>query len=163
MKDSGISTGCFNTICPDFVQTNSNALLRGKFSHVSTPGVPQYSITPIVIMDLKNYDKWWVFVQGKEVEYLPVKIFGDGGLVKAASIAMFGGDVYSPSMKSQQPHTTTQMGSGRFAYHHWGWAAFFSKPRLMGYSMSYDYPDPGHSEHTCGLLQRREFCTSQVL
>lgn len=98
--------------------------------------------------DLKNYDKWWVFVQGKEVGYLPVKIFGDGGLGKAASIAMFGGDVYSPRMKSQQPHTTTQMGSGRFAYYHWGWAAFFSKPRVMGYSMSYDYPDPGQTVST---------------
>ncbi|OAY83977.1 hypothetical protein ACMD2_04610 [Ananas comosus] len=43
--DSGQSTGCFNLMCPGFVQTNHDIVLGARFSPISTDGGPQYQIT----------------------------------------------------------------------------------------------------------------------
>lgn len=93
--------------------------------------------------DLKTYDKWWVYFDSKPIGYWPIELFGSLG--KVGALALFGGDVYSPRMDKQPPHTTTQMGSGEQSIYHWGHAAFIRKPRILGYSKEYDYPDPGQT------------------
>ncbi|XP_072983294.1 protein neprosin-like [Typha latifolia] len=139
-NDSGEKTGCFNLICPGFVQTSFEIALGSILFPVSSSGGPQYHIT-LTILKEPLTDYWWLSYGNVVIGYWPANIFK--GLGQVATIVLFGGDVYSPRNESQLPHTSTAMGSGEFATMHWSHASFVGEPRVMDYSMSFKYPDPG--------------------
>ncbi|XP_074570461.1 protein neprosin-like [Curcuma longa] len=136
--DSGKETGCFNVICPGFVQTSSEIALGATFSQVSTFSGPQYEFLLEVWKDSDN-ERWWVVYGDTPVGYYPTTLFE--GLSRSATLALFGGDVYSPRIWDS-PHPTTGMGSGTFASYHFQYAAFIRQPRIKDFSGYYKYPYP---------------------
>ncbi|OAY83967.1 hypothetical protein ACMD2_04592 [Ananas comosus] len=145
---AGANTGCFNLLCSGFVQIDPSIALGARIDPISQEWGDQYIIELTIWKDLKDDDKWWVAYGRTTFGYWPASIFR--GLTKVGTVALFGGVVYSPRMKQQLPHTRTAMGSGRFAFDHWGQAAFIGQPRIMDYSKTFKYPDPGQtfSTHT---------------
>ncbi|CAL9123553.1 unnamed protein product [Musa acuminata var. zebrina] len=139
--DSGRTTGCFNLLCAGFVQTNPHVALGAAFASTSQRDGRQYGIQLNMWLDSDN-EKWWLMFGDDEVAvgYWPSSLFA--GLRGAATLALFGGDVYSPRGIHEKPHTTTAMGSGDFASYHWGTACWISKPRIKDYSGEYKYPYP---------------------
>ena len=97
--------------------------------------------SPRVVLEGDKFEKWWLMFGDDEVAvgYWPSSLFA--GLRGAATLALFGGDVYSPRIH-EKPHTTTAMGSGDFASYHWGTACWIGKPRIKDYSGEYKYPYP---------------------
>ncbi|WZY69306.1 hypothetical protein YC2023_001546 [Brassica napus] len=121
--DGFIKTGCFNTLCPGFVQVSTKIPLGYLFNQVSTYGGKQYEIEISIFQvqisscicnnalskqDSKTGD-WWLVVFNENVGYWPKSLFTEVGLVHGASLISYGGEVYSP-VKEKSPH----MGSGHF-------------------------------------------------
>ncbi|URE45419.1 hypothetical protein MUK42_24821 [Musa troglodytarum] len=138
--DSGRTTGCFNLLCAGFVQTNPHVALGAAFASTSRRDGQQYRIPLNLWLDSDN-EKWWLMFGDDDVAvgYWPSSLFA--GLRGAATLALFGGDVYSPRIH-EKPHTTTAMGSGDFASYHWGTACWIGQPRIKDYSGEYKYPYP---------------------
>ncbi|XP_072983436.1 protein neprosin-like [Typha latifolia] len=136
--------GCFNLMCPGFVQTNPDIALGAIISAISSEGGPQYQINLTLLKDFEDDDKWWAISgTGDAIGYWPTNIFKS--LSKVGELVLFGGDVFSPRMKQQPPHTTTGMGSGQLAYFHWRFSCFIKQPRIMDYSKTFKYPEPGQT------------------
>ncbi|KAM0933567.1 putative neprosin [Dioscorea sansibarensis] len=139
-NDSGKSTGCFDLLCPGFVQVNKDILLGGTIYPTSAFHGQQYHISLEVVRDF-DQNVWWLISRADNIMigYWPCDIFSY--LYNIAVIVEWGGDVYSPRMH-QEPHTATAMGSGNFASDHWSFACFIHQPRIRDYSMTYKYPYP---------------------
>ncbi|XP_058725816.1 protein neprosin-like [Vicia villosa] len=106
------STGCYNLICPGFVQTNKRFAIGGAINKISTYNGRQYSMTLKIFKD-KNTGNWWLQVgpgSGNLVGYWPSKLFTH--LKFAAEEVNFGGEIVN--IKSTGSHTSTVMGSGNF-------------------------------------------------
>ncbi|XP_043692750.1 uncharacterized protein LOC122643164 [Telopea speciosissima] len=99
-------TGCYNILCPGFVQVNTKYSLGIPFQHVSVYGgqqyVSQFRLTQDVITGA-----WWLSLMLDPIGYWPKSIFTS--LADSASKVIWGGEVYSP-LKRALP----QMGSGHF-------------------------------------------------
>ncbi|KAG6487206.1 uncharacterized protein LOC122010976 [Zingiber officinale] len=147
--DSGKETGCFNLLCPGFVQTSSEIALGAAFSHVSGDEL-QYEFSVEVWKDFDE-ERWWVVYGDTTVGYYPASLFG--GLWRTATLVFFGGDVYSPRIW-ESPHPSTAMGSGTLASYHFMDAAFIRQPRIMDFSGYYKYPDP------FGIYVNQAYCYS---
>ncbi|KAL0873504.1 hypothetical protein Bca101_023209 [Brassica carinata] len=106
--DGFIKTGCFNTLCPGFVQVSTKIPMGYLLEQVSTYGGKQYEIEISIFQDSKTGD-WWLIVFNENVGYWPKSLFTEVGLVHGASLISYGGEVYSP-VKEKSPH----MGSGHF-------------------------------------------------
>ncbi|KAH7657534.1 Neprosin domain-containing protein [Dioscorea alata] len=139
-NDSGKSTGCFDLLCPGFVQVNKDILLGGTIYPTSAIHGQQYHISLEVVRDF-DQNVWWLISRTDNIMigYWPCDIFSY--LYNIAVIVEWGGDVYSPRMH-QEPHTATAMGSSNFASDHWSFACFIHQPRIRDYSMTYKYPYP---------------------
>ncbi|XP_039123475.1 uncharacterized protein LOC120260100 [Dioscorea cayenensis subsp. rotundata] len=157
--DSGKTLGCFDLLCPGFVQLSNEITLGAPIEPVSTSMGPQYQIPVEVIkvifiiksificskiqnhsQDNKNEAWWFIYAYNITVGYWPAEIFR--GMSRIATLVEWGGDVYTPRLRSGGPHTATAMGSGAFANEHWGYSSFIQKPRIMDYSSTYKYPQP---------------------
>nr|VDC74898.1 unnamed protein product [Brassica rapa] len=107
--DGFIKTGCFNTLCPGFVQVSTKIPLGYLFNQVSTYGGKQYEIEISIFQQDSKTGDWWLVVFNENVGYWPKSLFTEVGLVHGASLISYGGEVYSP-VKEKSPH----MGSGHF-------------------------------------------------
>lgn len=119
--DSYNSTGCYNLLCPGFVQTSEDIALGTTFTPISTYGEDQYAITITIIKD-KSSGNWWLSVGGSWVGYWPNALVPK--LQDGAALVEWGGEVYNSDFKNGS--TTTQMGSGHFASEGFKKAAFFA-------------------------------------
>ncbi|CAI8619898.1 unnamed protein product [Vicia faba] len=109
--DSYKKTGCFNIVCPGFVQVNPNKeYALGSVSHpTSSIGSTSKYIGYIKIKQDQTTGHWWLIIQTTEsiyAGYWPKELFTH--LSKGASLIRFGGQTYAPSNMDSPP-----MGSGR--------------------------------------------------
>ena len=119
-SDAYEATGCYNALCPGFVQTSSRIAIGASISPVSSPGGAQYDMTLLVWKDPK-LGNWWLSYGGQLVGYWPAQLFTH--LSDHATMVEWGGEVVDT--RPGGVHTATQMGSGRFAAEGFGRASYF--------------------------------------
>ncbi|AET05354.1 carboxyl-terminal peptidase [Medicago truncatula] len=105
----GKKTGCYNQLCPGFVQVNhdkENAL--GSVLSPTTPiGSTTKYVAPIKIKQDRSTSHWWLIIhESIYVGYWPKELFTH--LSKGAAFIRFGGQTYAPPNNDSPP-----MGSGR--------------------------------------------------
>ncbi|KFK37237.1 hypothetical protein AALP_AA4G231700 [Arabis alpina] len=103
-------TGCYNLCNGSFIQTNNQYTVGGSYSTVSQYDGAQLNLNLLIWKDQKT-GNWWLKINDNDIMgYWPGSLFnilGDG-----ATDVQWGGEVY---VHSSEGHTTTDMGSGRFA------------------------------------------------
>ncbi|CAL5000461.1 unnamed protein product [Urochloa decumbens] len=119
-SDAYEATGCYNALCPGFVQTSSRIAIGASISPVSSAGGAQYDMTVLVWKDPK-LGNWWLSYGGQLVGYWPAQLFTH--LSDHATMVEWGGEVVDT--RPAGVHTATQMGSGRFAAEGFGRASYF--------------------------------------
>ncbi|XP_030511551.1 uncharacterized protein LOC115725998 [Rhodamnia argentea] len=120
-SDSYQATGCYNLLCAGFVQTNSRIAIGAAISPVSSFSGSQYDITILIWKDPKLGNWWMGFGDNTLVGYWPAELFTH--LADHATMVEWGGEVVNS--RPDGGHTTTQMGSGRFAGDGFGKAGYF--------------------------------------
>ncbi|CAL9080777.1 unnamed protein product [Musa acuminata var. zebrina] len=120
-SDAYRATGCYNLLCAGFIQTNNRIAIGAAISPVSSPGSSQYDITILVWKDPKLGNWWMSFGESMLVGYWPAELFTH--LSDRATMVEWGGEVVN--MRPNGEHTSTQMGSGRFAGYGFGKASYF--------------------------------------
>ncbi|CAN6986991.1 unnamed protein product [Brassica rapa subsp. trilocularis] len=116
--DGFIKTGCYNILCPGFVQVSARIPLGILFGPVSVYDGPQYEVGIRIYKD-GNTGDWWLVVYDENVGYWPNSLFTKAGLGHGASLVAYGGEVYSP-VKEKSP----SMGSGHFPSEGYSKAAY---------------------------------------
>uniref|UniRef100_A0A0D3A5J0 Neprosin PEP catalytic domain-containing protein n=2 Tax=Brassica oleracea var. oleracea TaxID=109376 RepID=A0A0D3A5J0_BRAOL len=106
--DGFIKTGCYNILCPGFVQVSARIPFGILFGPVSVYDGPQYEVGIRIYKD-GNTGDWWLVVYDENVGYWPNSLFTKAGLGHGASLVAYGGEVYSP-VKEKSP----SMGSAHF-------------------------------------------------
>lgn len=119
-SDAYEATGCYNALCPGFVQTSSRIAIGASISPVSSAGGAQYDMTLLVWKDPK-LGNWWLSYGDQLVGYWPAQLFTH--LSDHATMVEWGGEVVDT--RPGGAHTATQMGSGRFAAEGFGRASYF--------------------------------------
>ncbi|XP_043700452.1 uncharacterized protein LOC122651211 [Telopea speciosissima] len=103
-------TGCFNLLCPGFVQVSRKKTLGTVYDVISIYGGQQYEDDFLVYKD-PNSGNWWyvTYLNGghEAVGYWPSTLFTT--LRDSASMITAGGEVYSPTSEG-----SPQMGKGVF-------------------------------------------------
>ncbi|XP_047072191.1 uncharacterized protein LOC124681300 [Lolium rigidum] len=123
-SDAYEATGCYNALCPGFVQTSSRVAIGASISPVSSLAGEQYDMTLLVWKDPKLGNWWLSYGDGgasQLVGYWPAELFTH--LSGHATMVEWGGEVVNTSPGGA--HTATQMGSGRFAAEGFGRASYF--------------------------------------
>jgi len=116
--------GCYDLYCKGFMQTNSNVVLGGALTPVSTSGGTQYEIQLEYYRDVTDTGNWWLKFGGQSVGYYPDSLYNSEGLASFASPVgcTYGGEIVNTAPGGF--HTTTQMGSGSFPSQGWQYAAY---------------------------------------
>ncbi|XP_031283691.1 uncharacterized protein LOC116142415 [Pistacia vera] len=111
-KDSYTNTGCYNLFCEGFVQLNKDIAIGATLAPVSQIGGTPYEIKIFIWKDPVE-GNWWLRVGEftNTVGYWPGELVPD--LADGAATVQWGGEIVNFEPNFQ--HTTTQMGSGRFA------------------------------------------------
>ncbi|RWR73609.1 hypothetical protein CKAN_00190400 [Cinnamomum micranthum f. kanehirae] len=112
--------GCYNLLCPGFIQTNKNINMGGSISPLSIYGSKQYAIEVTIHKDLEN-DHWWFSYFEVPVGYWPGSLFSN--MKPSANLIQWGGQVLNRSPGGR--HTNTQMGRGHFPEEGGGKASSF--------------------------------------
>ncbi|RVX11402.1 hypothetical protein CK203_019676 [Vitis vinifera] len=114
------STGCYNTLCPGFVQVDKEIVVGTAIAPVST-----------ISGELYERSKDGKLVAGVREQqcsgYWPSNLFTH--LAANATLVEWGGEVFNS--KPNGAHTSTQMGSGRFAQEGNGKASYFRNLGLV--------------------------------
>ncbi|KAM4082277.1 hypothetical protein ACJW30_11G159900 [Castanea mollissima] len=126
-SDGYQNTGCYNMVCPGFVQIDTRLALGASFIPYSEYGGVQKSINYFVYKD--NVDgNWWLHLNNMYlIGYWPSALFSV--LSNSASSVTWGGEVANLNISGQ--HTTTQMGSGHFAEEGPSRASYFQNLKVM--------------------------------
>ncbi|KAM3733777.1 hypothetical protein ACB098_11G163100 [Castanea mollissima] len=126
-SDGYQNTGCYNMVCPGFVQIDTRLALGASFIPYSEYGGVQKSINYFVYKD--NVDgNWWLHLNNMYlIGYWPSALFSV--LSNSASLVTWGGEVANLNIGGQ--HTTTQMGSGHFAEERPSRASYFQNLKVM--------------------------------
>ncbi|PIA27015.1 hypothetical protein AQUCO_08400052v1 [Aquilegia coerulea] len=124
-KDGYQRTGCYNTICPGFVQIDPSTPLGTVLEPISVAFGPQYEIGIEVYQD-KVTGNWWLVVgsQRQMVGYWPKSIFTS--LSSFADKIVWGG---AGHMKGKV-HSYPDIGSGRWPEDGYGKAGYFRQIQL---------------------------------
>ncbi|RZC64530.1 hypothetical protein C5167_008224 [Papaver somniferum] len=102
--DGSKQTGCFNMLCPGFVQVHNEISFGADFDPISVYGEDACVVSFQVRRDPPT-GNWWLIVDGINIGYWPKEIFTH--LASHASVVRYGGIAGS---KSQMP--TPSMGNG---------------------------------------------------
>ncbi|KAG6532604.1 hypothetical protein ZIOFF_006453 [Zingiber officinale] len=131
-SDAYQATGCYNLLCSGFIQTNNMIAIGVAISPVSKPTGGQFDISLLVWKD-PNHGNWWLELgSGTLVGYWPSFLFSH--LSEHASMVQFGGEVVNSRPMGE--HTSTQMGSGRFASEGFGQASYFRNLQVVDWDNS---------------------------
>nr|POF03706.1 hypothetical protein CFP56_06626 [Quercus suber] len=127
MSDAYQNTGCYNMMCPGFVQIDPRLALGASFTPYSEYGGVQKAINYFVYKD--NVDgHWWLHLNNMYlIGYWPSSLFSV--LSDSASSVTWGGEVANVKFGGQ--HTTTQMGSGHFPEEGPTRASYFQNLKVM--------------------------------
>ncbi|CAH9080496.1 unnamed protein product [Cuscuta epithymum] len=120
-SDAYQTTGCYNLLCSGFVQTNSRIAIGASISPLSTADGNQYDITILIWKDPKLGNWWMGFGDNTLVGYWPAELFTH--LADRATMVEWGGEVVNSRATGE--HTSTQMGSGRYAEDGFKKASYF--------------------------------------
>ncbi|WOK99894.1 hypothetical protein Cni_G08606 [Canna indica] len=148
-SDNFQKTGCWNLLCPGFVQTSQYLSFGGALSPISSYDGDQYEVT-IEVIKLKADGNWWLFYETERIGYWPSSLFTS--LAGHADDIQFGGLVAS-NVESGGSHTTGEMGSGHFASEDFKRAAYF---RNVGVITSSERPEYGL--HDLPVLAEKPNC-----
>ncbi|XP_057453070.1 uncharacterized protein LOC130744929 [Lotus japonicus] len=101
-------TGCFNHLCPGFVQVHSQFSLGEVLEHSSVIGSEHKYLLDIQVKQDKFTGHWWLFGSLDQIPigYWPKQIFTH--LSKGSSLIRYGGETFAPPNTISPP-----MGSGR--------------------------------------------------
>ncbi|OAY42005.1 uncharacterized protein LOC110622235 isoform X1 [Manihot esculenta] len=135
-SDSYQATGCYNLLCAGFVQTNSRIAIGAAISPVSSYAGNQYDITILIWKDPKVGNWWMGFGDNTLVGYWPAELFTH--LADHATMVEWGGEVVNSRANGQ--HTSTHMGSGRFAEDGFGKASYFRNLQIVDSDNSLNTP-----------------------
>uniref|UniRef100_A0A7N0V5B9 Neprosin PEP catalytic domain-containing protein n=1 Tax=Kalanchoe fedtschenkoi TaxID=63787 RepID=A0A7N0V5B9_KALFE len=120
---NGYKNGCYNLLCPGFVQVSRKVIPGDVLAPLSKYGSKSYDIQ---ISVYKAKGNWWLELGGEVVGYWPAKIFTH--LSGSANQVQWGGEIVNT--RTNGHHTTTQMGSGHFASERYSKAALFYNLQL---------------------------------
>ncbi|KAK8946776.1 hypothetical protein KSP39_PZI006803 [Platanthera zijinensis] len=126
-SDSYQETGCYNLLCSGFVQTTNKIAMGAAISPTSVYGREQFDITLLVWKDPKHGHWWLEFGSGLLIGYWPSSLFSH--LAWRGTMIQFGGEIFNARTSSF--HTSTQMGSGRFAGEEFRRAAYFRNLQVV--------------------------------
>nr|CAD1820927.1 unnamed protein product [Ananas comosus var. bracteatus] len=126
-SDAYQATGCYNMLCPGFVQTNNKVAIGAAISPVSSYAGNQFDITILIWKDPKLGNWWMSFGENMLVGYWPAELFTH--LSDHATMVEWGGEVVN--MRPSGEHTATQMGSGQFAETGFGKASYFRNLEIV--------------------------------
>ncbi|KAF5207739.1 putative Carboxyl-terminal peptidase, partial [Thalictrum thalictroides] len=129
------NTGCYNTNCPGFVQTNSHISLDNTIWPLSTYGGEQREIFFSIFQHNETHD-WWLVIAGNIVGYWPASLFDS--LAVNASLVVWGGATHSPVYELDKP----QMGSGHFADEGYGRACYFRSIEVVEEKVHNQFTQP---------------------
>ncbi|XP_061367701.1 protein neprosin-like [Gastrolobium bilobum] len=104
-SDAFKKTGCYNMLCPGFVQIDRNVFLGIGVRNISDYGGQQFEL-PLSILQDSNSKNWWLIVNDINVGYFPAALFSN---MSVADLVGWGGRV-TGVVKGTSP----QMGSGYF-------------------------------------------------
>ncbi|XP_055832619.1 uncharacterized protein LOC129901459 [Solanum dulcamara] len=128
-SDAYQTTGCYNLLCSGFMQTNNRIAMGAAISPTSSPDGSQLDIGIMIWKDPKHGNWWLELGSGELVGYWPSFLFSH--LQEHASMIQFGGEIVNSRSSMQGFHTSTQMGSGHFAYEGYGKASYFRNLQLV--------------------------------
>ncbi|KAK9027714.1 hypothetical protein V6N11_067537 [Hibiscus sabdariffa] len=125
--DAYHATGCYNLLCSGFVQTNNRIAIGAAISPTSSYNGGQFDISLMIWKDPKHGNWWLEFGSGILVGYWPSFLFTH--LRDHASMVQFGGEIVNS--RAGGFHTSTEMGSGRFAGQGFGKASYFRNMQVV--------------------------------
>ncbi|KAK9008210.1 hypothetical protein V6N11_075112 [Hibiscus sabdariffa] len=125
--DAYHATGCYNLLCSGFVQTNNRIAIGAAISPTSSYNGGQFDISLMIWKDPKHGNWWLEFGSGILVGYWPSFLFTH--LRDHASMVQFGGEIVNS--RAGGFHTSTEMGSGRFAGLGFGKASYFRNMQVV--------------------------------
>ncbi|KAK3416767.1 hypothetical protein EUGRSUZ_H02527, partial [Eucalyptus grandis] len=126
-NDDYNETGCYNLLCPGFVQTNNGIAIGSPLEPMSSYGGAQIDITLLVWKDLDT-GNWWLLLEPNIfLGYWPSVLFTH--LDDHASEVNFGGEIVNTNAMGK--HTLTEMGSGHFAEEGYRKAAYFQQLQVV--------------------------------
>nr|XP_010923377.2 uncharacterized protein LOC105046489 [Elaeis guineensis] len=148
--DNYASIGCYNLLCPGFVQVNKEIALGATIHPISSYDGPQYEITILIWKD-PNTGNWWLqYGNQSALGYWPSSLFPQ--LQDSASEIQWGGEVLNINKNGH--HTSTGMGNGYFPTGGFQEASFFKNLRIVDRSNKLQTPQ--HQED----LMTRSLCYS---
>ncbi|CAL9248743.1 unnamed protein product [Arabidopsis halleri] len=120
-------TGCYNLLCPGFIQISNRIVLGGTITPISVFGGKQSEITVAVWKDQKS-GNWWLSLGSNHslVGYWPAEIFAN---LAYADEVQWGGEIVNS--QSLGRHTTTHMGSGHFSDEGFGKVGYFRNLEII--------------------------------
>ncbi|OAP08794.1 hypothetical protein AXX17_AT2G02890 [Arabidopsis thaliana] len=120
-------TGCYNLLCPGFIQTSNRIVLGGSITPISVFRGKQSEITISVWKDQKS-GNWWLSLGSNHslVGYWPAEIFVN---LAYADEVQWGGEIVN--LQSLGRHTTTDMGSGQFSDAVFGKVGYFHNLEIV--------------------------------
>jgi hypothetical protein len=98
-------------------------------SPFSTPGAENQWQTAVRWVKDGDSGSWWLWVEGGYVGYYPRALYNTAGVANHAAKIDFGGEIIDK--ESGGNHTTTDMGSGKFASGGYGTSAYQSSLRYF--------------------------------
>ncbi|PSR95883.1 DUF21 domain-containing protein [Actinidia chinensis var. chinensis] len=138
--DAYKSTGCYNLLCPGFVQTSNKIAIGAAISPWSSYSSRQFDIAIMVWKDPKHGHWWLEFGPGLLVGYWHSFLFTH--LRRHASMVQFGGEIVNT--QSMGYHTSTQMGSGHFADEGYGKSSYFRNLQVVDWDNNLIPPSSLH-------------------
>ncbi|KAG0460478.1 hypothetical protein HPP92_020775 [Vanilla planifolia] len=126
-RDAYQATGCYNLLCSGFIQTNSEVVIGGSISPVSSIGGEQIDITILIWKDPKQGNWWLKFGDDMPVGYWPAELFTH--LANGATKVQWGGEIIDSRPNGR--HTSTQMGSGLFAEEGFARSSYFDNLEVV--------------------------------
>ncbi|KAL0659615.1 hypothetical protein Bca4012_080200 [Brassica carinata] len=118
--------GCYNTLCPGFVQVSRKFPLGSVARPVSKSGGKQYHLEISIYQERLTRD-WWYVLKGEPVGYWPNPLFSYNGLAEGADNVWWGGEVFSADKNRISPI----MGSGFVPQDDFGKAAYINGLRVI--------------------------------
>ncbi|KAH1043661.1 hypothetical protein AAZX31_09G169300 [Glycine max] len=126
--DNFKKTGCFDAICPGFVQVHPRITLGQTIEPSFTGGLDGKDYIAIKVTQDSVSGHWWLHVEGsdgsEDVGYWPKEIFTH--LRKGSSLIKFGGEAYGPPNIGSPP-----MGTGKLPKTSFPNSGFFARLQIV--------------------------------
>ncbi|KAF3449419.1 hypothetical protein FNV43_RR10147 [Rhamnella rubrinervis] len=118
------NTGCYNALCPGFVQIDSGLRPGQEFQNTSTRGGAQ-TVVELHILQEQSSGNWWLITQNNvSVGYWPKELFGY--LNSGADIVRYGG-----TTKALAQGVSPPMGSGTLPSNDYHQVDYFAQVKIV--------------------------------